>query len=236
MILRRSLHFVLSLATVASAPAAADEAHAFYGKVALGSAWANDLVNTGAAAKARFSPQAGWTVAGAAGYRFAVPVRAEIDLGYRRHAMAGIFERNARIACGSPQIPCLSGEIEGGRLGALSAIAFAAYDISIDSGLTPYVGAGAGLVRLTLRGTSNGTITEGTARPIVLIDDADVVAAYRLGAGLRTTLDAITLTLEYAYTVTSSSALFSANVPAASFAIASRAETHALLLGAAFPF
>lgn len=232
-----SLRHVMLLA-VALAPSAslqAAEESALYGQLSVGAVTAADLRNDNAAATAVFSPKTGWGAEGTLGYRAMPALRLELNVGHRRHGMDGSFARNARIACGSPMIPCLSGDVDGGRLAASSALVSAKWDVPLGETLTPYIGAGAGLTRLSLRGTTTGTVTAGQSQSVLLIDDRDTVAAYRVGAGVSIQLRSVKVVLDYTYMLSAKTDL-AGDVPAAAFTIHDRFRSHAISIGAQFPF
>ncbi len=88
--------------------------------------------------------------------------------------------------------------------GGVSAFAFminAYYDLNTDGKLVPYVGAGLGVLNVSLDSKSVGSPAHGT----VLIDDSDSVFAYQVGAGLGYRIGGLgdgsdmTLSVDYRY-------------------------------------
>ncbi len=177
-----SFSWALLLAVVLALPlsAHAAEESALYGQLSVGAVTAAEFRNDNAAATAVFSPKTGWGVEGTMGLRAMPALRLELDVGHRRHGMGGSFARNSRIACGSPMIPCLPGNVAGGRLAASSALVSANWDIPLGTTLTPYIGGGAGLTRLSLRGTTMGTLAAGQTQPVLLIDVVGLIARARV--------------------------------------------------------
>lgn len=227
---------LIALALTFSTGAWAADDPRFYGQLSLGAVTAAELRNDNAAATAVFSPKTGWAAEGALGYRVSSVLRVELSLGHRRQGMDGSFARNARIACGAPAIPCLASDVEGGRLTGYSGLVSAKVDIPLDAPVTPYVGGGGGLMRVALRATTTGTLAAGQTQNVVLIDDQDTVAAFRLGAGVSTQVRSATLSLEYAYLTTAKMDLESTSVPVAPFTIHDRIKGHTIGVRASIPF
>lgn len=88
-------------------------------------------------------------------------------------------------------------DIEGG----VSAFAFminAYYDLNPDGRLVPYVGAGLGVLNLSVDVKSDEGVTDGEG----LLDDSDSTFAYQVGAGLGYKVDGdgdVTLSVDYRY-------------------------------------
>lgn len=225
---------VYSSAAVLTSPAAADEG-AMYGRLSLDAVTASDFRNNNAAATARFSPKTGWAVAGVVGYRLAEQFRLELDIGHRRHGVEGTFARNARIACGSPAVPCIDGAVDSGRLAATSLMATVAWDLPAGSDIRPYVAAGVGPMRLSLRARTMGTFATGPSQSVELVGGADTVLAARVGAGIRTGVRSFTVTLGYHY-LSSAAASFAGNALVAAVAVNLRLKSHSLGAGIQFPF
>ncbi len=126
----------------------------------------------------------GATVGGALGYRLSHALRIEGEISWRRNALDQLKGRRVAV------------EFDKGNLAALNFLANLFYDFDNASALTPYVGAGVGLSRITLNDPRIGNV--------LFEEEEDVVFASQIGVGANFELtERVGLTLGYRFFQTS---------------------------------
>lgn len=120
----------------------------------------------------------GFGTIGFGGYNFGM-VRAEGEVGYRQ------YDAHSLPGAAGPGSP-------SGNANALSFMANGLYNIPVSGSLTPYIGAGLGVVRLGLGNVAAGGVT--------FVNDTDTRLAYQGIAGVSYAVShSISLGLDYRY-------------------------------------
>lgn len=154
-----------------------------YLSVGVGATWLDDADNSFNAFPLTFKSEydTGFNVGAAGGYDFGM-ARAEFEIAYRQNDVDKIKALGLSFN-------------GGGDVSALSFMANGYFDIHNQSPLTPYLGAGLGLARVS----ANDVTADGDK----IVDDSDVVFAYQLAAGVGWKfLPNLTLDLGYRYFAT----------------------------------
>ena len=210
---------VLTLAALAAAagPAAADSGKGAYLAFGLGRALTEDARiqgerdGTGAIARpldAMAHVDDGWTFTGALGWALADGLRAEGEIGYRTNDIGSmhVLEPGSLVALLPPGAPPAAAallknrrQIIDGNITSLTLMANLYYDMEMGGAVTPYIGGGIGLARLAVEARS--------ADGRLLVDDDDMVPAWKLGGGLGYRLAEaggwpVTISLDYRYYAT----------------------------------
>jgi opacity protein-like surface antigen len=232
----------LAAAVAGTALASATAARAqegFYGSLQTGAAILGNMSNATpqSTTNLRLDLDTGWTLSGAVGYRFAQPFRAELTVDYLDGSLDGSYSENGIfVPCGTfPNQPCLGPRVDG-DVKAWSGFAMGYYDVDLGSRLTPYLGAGLGLVRTSLDVETTARLNNGTSREFDVIDDNDTELGYRLAAGLAYDLDPVVIDVGYTFTTTArpNYAGRGSGIPA--FNYAERLESHAVKAGVRLKF
>ena len=195
----------LSLAALGG-PAYGQE-NGFYVGGALGLGETNDANVTGGGFDQTVEFESGLAGIGALGYGFGNGLRTELELGYREN-----------------DIDSVSGVSGSGDVEATSAMANVAYDFNFGR-ITPYVGAGAGLVDLDF----------SSASPIAgsTLDDDDTVFGYQALAGVAFGVtDRIKLTLDYRFLNTEEAEFTTAG----GTGVDTNYRNHSIMVGLRFSF
>lgn len=185
----------LSLLTLAALAAAAGPATAAGGKgpylaFGVGQALTEDARiqgergSTASPLDATAHIDGGWTFTGALGWALADGLRAEGEIGYRVNDIGSmdVGEPGSLVAllpAGAPPSAAdlLKGrQIIDGKITSLTLMANLYYDMEMGGAVTPYIGGGIGLARLAVEARS--------ADGRLLVDDEDMVPAWKLGGGL----------------------------------------------------
>lgn len=209
---------VLTLAALAAVagPAAAGSGEGAYLAFGIGRALTEDARiqgerdGTGAIARpldAMAHVDDGWTFTGALGWALADGLRAEGEIGYRANDIGSmhVLEPGSLVAllpAGAP--PAAAALLRGrqiidGKITSLTLMANLYYDLEMGGAVTPYIGGGIGLARLAVEARS--------ADGRLLVDDDDMVPAWKLGGGLGYRLAEaggwpVTISLDYRYWAT----------------------------------
>ncbi|MCB2106781.1 MAG: porin family protein [Rhodobacteraceae bacterium] len=175
----------------------------FYGSLSAGPAFVGDAnFRDPATADLSIDYGTGWTINGALGYRFSPMVRGEIELGYLSADGSGPLTENILTiaACGNtPQQPCLDRDVDA-DLTAKTALASAFVDIPTGTAVTPYIGAGMGLMRQSLDIVGVGRTAQGAASPFTVMDDGSTEFAYRGALGFAFDMGSMEGDIGYTYT------------------------------------
>lgn len=174
----------------------------FYGSLNAGASFLDTTRNFGSGIDIDSRSDTGWALSGGVGYAYTNGLRAELELGYRRHGIKDLFVRSdgglgASLGVGGP--------LNGATLAAeghetsFSGMVNGWYDIKTGTAFTPYVGGGIGLSRIALNGIKISDFQ--------IVDDSDVVFAYQFGAGVAYAVTpSISLTVDYRYFATTDAA------------------------------
>jgi len=228
---------VIGALAVSTAPLRAQEG--FYGSLQTGAAFLGNMTSVSPAGGANLSldPGTAWTVGGAVGYRFAQPVRLELSVDYLDGSLKGAYsESGVFVPCGTfPAQPCLGPGVEG-DLNAWSGFAMGYYDLDLGNRLTPYVGAGVGLVRAGLDVETTARLNVGTSSEFDIIDDNDTELGYRVAAGVAYDIPGGQVDVGYTYTTTNRPSYAGKGSGVPSFTFNRRLSAHAVKAGMRFGF
>lgn len=179
----------------------------------------------------------GWTVGGAIGYRFNQPLRAELSFDYLDASLKGTYRENGFfVPCGTfANQPCLGPAVNGG-LKAWSGFAMGYYDIDLSGPVSPYIGAGLGLVRMGLDVKTTARLNVGTSRPFAIVDDRDAVLGYRLASGIAFDVGPAKVDVGYTYTRANAPSLDAAGSAIPAFTFDRRLRSHSVTAGIRFGF
>lgn len=164
-------------------------------------------------------------------------LRLEADIALSEADLDGTFQENVQVfvPCGEiSNSPCLDGTVDGEYEG-LSAIAMAYYDFDTGSALTPYIGAGLGLIDVELEATTPGALNDGPTTPFALVDGSSTELATRLAAGVAYDAGSFDVTLGYSWT-RSGKADLGGQGAYTTFAFDPRVNVHSFTLGARVNF
>lgn len=207
----KSKHLLFSTTSallVGLMPIAAHAAEGIYLELGGGavSLMDSDISGSGIDTDADFD--AGYGVRAALGHAYGGGWRAEVELGYRANEVDTVDSSS-----GSGDANALSGMINGYK------------DFDLGNGWMPYIGLGAGVVRVEADGYSPVSTSS--------IDDEDTVFGYQGIAGVAWSLsDSLALTADYRYLATDDLALTTAggsNVDA-------EYRSHSVMVGLRFSF
>lgn len=154
-----------------------------YLSVNVGGTWLDDADNVSKldGEKVKSEHDTGFNVGAAAGYDFGMG-RAELEIAYRQNDMDKFTLEGISVNA-------------GGDVSALSFMANGYFDIHNQSPVTPYIGAGIGLARVS--------VNDVTVLGEKIADDSDTVFAYQLAAGVGWEfMPNLTLDLGYRYFAT----------------------------------
>jgi OmpA-OmpF porin, OOP family len=123
-------------------------------------------------------------------------VRVEGEIGYRRTGLDRLsINNNAGLGAASGMAPLAGSTTASGHNTAISAMLNAYYDYDTGSAWRPYIDAGIGAARLTLKNVA--------ASGVPVVDAFDTVFAYQLGLGIGYEVTkSLTLALDYRYFTT----------------------------------
>jgi opacity protein-like surface antigen len=240
------LAVIATAVALSASPLRAQEG--FYGSLHTGAAILGNMNNDSAASRAGVARDlshpslaldlnTGWTVGAAVGYRFAQPFRAELSIDYLDGSLKGRYvEQGFFVPCGTfANQPCLGPAVKG-DIKAWSGFAMGYYDIDLGAPITPYVGAGAGLVRSGLDVETTARLNVGTSNQFDIIDDHDTELGYRLAAGLAYNMGTATVDVGYTYTITQRPGYAGNGSGIPSFTYRERLDSHAVKAGVRFGF
>ena len=186
----------IAVAAILLGSAGSAHAQGLYLSVGAGMSMLQDADNTNDTPRVdvKSSYDTGWMVTGAIGYGFANGLRVEGEIGYRQVEVDQLDIRDdggLGAALGGPSLNGLETPAAGNET-ALSVMANVWYDINTGTPVTPYVGGGIGVARITLDNLRVAGIT--------IVDDHDNVFAYQLGAGVAYAVSQqVSLTLDYRF-------------------------------------
>lgn len=166
-----------ALLALSAADAAAGE---YYGNVSGGAMVLQDRSGTVDGDRIKIEYDTGWAVYGAAGYKFDQGFRVEGELGYGHASYDNITVNGTKIDA-SGDIDLLSGTVNG------------FYDFRTATAFTPYLGAGAGVVRTKISNArvDNVSVKGETETDFTLLGEAGVNYAINqsvdIGLGYRYT-------------------------------------------------
>jgi opacity protein-like surface antigen len=181
------------IATVQMSNAAAADSGWYVGGQA-GASFLEDAENSGSGSDITSTTKNGYSLAGGAGFRFGNGLRADAELGYRRHGFDSLQIRadgglGAAFGVGSLNGSTLKAT---GHLSALSLLGNLWYDLDLGSVVKPYVGGGLGAARISATNIAVAGVT--------IVNGSDTVLAFQLGAGVGyEIIPAATLSLDYRY-------------------------------------
>jgi outer membrane autotransporter protein len=181
------------IAAAWSCPAAA-AGDGWYIGAQAGASFLEDAENSGSGSDITSTTKDGYSVAGAAGYRFGNGLRADAELGYSRQG----FDRLQIRADGGLGAAFGVGSLNGatvnatGHISALSLLANLWYDLDLGCAVKPYAGGGVGAARISA--------TDVAVSGVTIVNGSDTVFAFQLGAGIGyEVLPAAIVSLDYRY-------------------------------------
>ena len=187
---------VAAIAAAAS-PARAAEGD-WYASVYGGGVFLEDANNVGNSNPLDFnsSTKMGYNARAAIGVYRAPQVRVEGEIGYRRASLDKLSITNdAGLGTAAGMAPLTGSTSASGHTTAISAMLNAYYDYDTGSAWRPYIDAGVGAARLSMK----NVVTSG----VPVVDAYDTVFAYQLGLGLGYEVTkSLTLAVEYRYFTT----------------------------------
>lgn len=145
---------------------------------------------------------------GTVGYGLStLPIRVEFEGGYSRSDLDKIRFGNDQglgVALGLGNQSGIEIDSEG-KISTLSGIINAIYDIKTGTSFTPYIGAGAGLARISVKASTLGQ---------TLVDDSATVFTYQAKAGVSCALsNSTSLDLGYTYRTAQDPKLTANDIP-----------------------
>jgi OmpA-OmpF porin, OOP family len=195
---RTGLGIVVVAAVAAAAPAARAAEGDWYASVYGGGLYLEDAHNRGNSNPLDFgsTAKAGYNYRAAVGVYRAPQVRVEGEIGYRRAGLDKLSLSNDNGLGAAAGMGPLTGSMTAtGRTTALSAMLNAYYDYDTGSAWRPYIDAGIGAARLSMKNV--------TAGGVPVVDAFDTVFAYQLGLGIGYEVTkSLVLALEYRYFTT----------------------------------
>src|SRR5216683_1236159 len=149
-----------------------------------------------AAAPAARAAKAGYAYRAAVGVYRAPQVRVEGEVGYRRAGLDKLSLNNDGGLGAAAGAAPLSGSVAAsGHVTAISAMLNAFYDYDTGSAWRPYIDAGIGAARLSMKNVA--------AAGVPVVNAFDSVFAYQLGLGIGYEVTkSLTLALDYRYFTT----------------------------------
>ena len=142
------------------------------------------------------SMKTGYNYRAAVGVYRAPQVRVEGEIGYRRAGIDKLSVNNdGGLGAAAGMAPLTGSASASGHTTALSAMLNAYYDYDTGSAWRPYIDAGIGAARLSMKNVS--------AAGVPVVDAFDTVFAYQLGLGIGYEVTkSMTLAVEYRYFTT----------------------------------
>lgn len=188
---------VMVAAVAAAAPARAAEGD-WYASVFGGAMFLEDAHNLGNSNPLDFtsSTKSGYNYRAAVGVYRAPQVRVEGEIGYRRASLDKLSINNdGGLGAAAGSAPLTGSQNASGHTTAISAMLNAYYDYDTGSAWRPYIDAGIGAARLTLKNVA--------ASGVPVVNSFDTVFAYQLGLGLGYEITkSLTLAVDYRYFTT----------------------------------
>jgi opacity protein-like surface antigen len=181
------------IAAAWSCPVAAADDGWYIGAQA-GASFLEDAENSGSGSDITSTTKDGYSVAGAAGYRFGNGLRADAELGYSRQGFDSLQIRadgglGAAFGLGSLNGATVNAT---GHVSALSLLANLWYDFDLGCALKPYAGGGIGAARISATDVAVGGVT--------IVNGSDTVFAFQIGAGVGyEVFPAAILSIDYRY-------------------------------------
>jgi opacity protein-like surface antigen len=175
-----------------SAAAAADSGWYVGGQV--GVSFLEDAENSGSGSDITSRTKDGYSLSGAAGFRFGNGLRADAEVGYRRHGFDSLQIRADGGLGAAFGVGSLNGSTPKatGHLSALSLLGNLWYDLDLGSSVKPYLGGGLGAARVSATNVAVSGVT--------IVNGSDTVFAFQFGAGVGyEIIPAATLSLDYRY-------------------------------------
>jgi outer membrane autotransporter protein len=195
---RTGIGILIVAAMATTAPAARAAEGDWYVSAYGGGMLLEDAHNRGSGTPLDFdsSMKTGYNYRAAVGVYRAPQVRVEGEIGYRRAGLDTLSVHNdGGLGAAAGAAPLTGSPSASGHTTALSAMLNAYYDYDTGSAWRPYIDAGIGAARLTMKNVSAGGV------PVV--DAYDTVFAYQLGLGIGYEVTkSMTLALEYRYFTT----------------------------------
>jgi OOP family OmpA-OmpF porin len=189
---------IIVAAVAAAAPAARAAEGDWYVSAYGGGTFLEDTHNRGNGTPLDFSSVAktGYNYRASVGVYRAPQVRVEGEIGYRRAGFDKLSLRNdGGLGAAAGAAPLAGAVSASGHTTAISAMLNAYYDYDTGSAWRPYIDAGIGAARLSMKNAAAGGV------PVV--NSFDTVFAYQLGLGIGYDVTkSLTLALEYRYFTT----------------------------------
>jgi outer membrane autotransporter protein len=159
-----------------------------------GGSFLEDAENSGSGSDITSTTKNGYSLSGAAGYRFGSGLRADAEFGYRRQG----FDRLQIRADGGLGAAFGVGSLNGatvnatGHISALSLLANLWYDLDLGCAVKPYAGGGVGAAQISA--------TDVAVSGVTIVNGSDTVFAFQLGAGVGyEVFPAAILSIDYRY-------------------------------------
>lgn len=196
---RTGLGIVVVAAVAAAAPAARAAEGDWYASVYGGGMYLEDAHNRGNGNPLNFDSSAkiGQAYRAAVGVYRAPQVRVEGEIGYRRASLDKLsFTNDGGLGAAAGMAPLAAGSASAsGHVTAISAMLNAYYDYDTGSAWRPYIDAGIGAARLSMKNVA--------ASGVPVVNAFDTVFAYQLGLGIGYEVTkSLTLALDYRYFTT----------------------------------
>ena len=178
---RNGLFSVLATAAILTLHTPAMAASGVYAGGHLGASLLSDLTSTNVVGSTETSSNTGLAITGVVGYQFpALPVRAELELGYTRNAVDQVAVSGTSVDA-------------SGHASAWSGLVNVLYDIPTGTRFSPYIGAGAGVSRLKANVSTDSLL-------LTDVNDSATVFTYQGKAGVAYALtDSLSLDVGYTY-------------------------------------
>ena len=196
--IRVGIGIVIVAAAAAAAPAARAAEGDWYVSASGGGMYLEDAHNRGNGNPLDFSSSAktGYAYRAAVGVYRAPQVRVEGEIGYRRAGLDKLSLNNDGGLGAAAGAAPLSGSVAAsGHVTAISAMLNAFYDYDTGSAWRPYIDAGIGAARLSMKNVA--------AAGVPVVNAFDSVFAYQLGLGIGYEVTkSLTLALDYRYFTT----------------------------------
>jgi len=196
--IRVGIGIVIVAAAAAVAPAARAAEGDWYVSASGGGMYLEDAHNRGNGNPLDFSSSAktGYAYRAAVGVYRAPQVRVEGEVGYRRAGLDKLSLNNdGGLGAASGAAPLSGSVAASGHVTAISAMLNAFYDYDTGSAWRPYIDAGIGAARLSMKNVA--------AAGVPVVNAFDNVFAYQLGLGIGYEVTkSLTLALDYRYFTT----------------------------------
>lgn len=175
------LFSVLATAAILAFHTPALAASGMYAGANIGASLLSDLTSTNAFGSTETNTNTGLAVTGVVGYQFpSLPVRAELELGYTRNSV------------NQEKVDGISVDANG-HASAWSGLVNVLYDIPTGTRFSPYIGAGAGVSRITADVSTDSLL-------LTDVNDSATVFTYQGKAGVAYALtDSLSLDVGYTY-------------------------------------